>query len=200
MTREKAGRPNQRLRTRKDLLIAASRIMKQGRRPTLEEVAAEALVSRATAYRHFPNIEGLLLEASLDVAIPSPEDLFAAGATDDPVIRMQRVDTALHEMVLENETSLRMMLANSLQQQPSEGENLPSRQNRRTPLIEAALAPGRRQLKPASLPMLVNALALIVGPEAMVVGKDVLQLDDAELRKVKRWAIQALVDAARRAQ
>ena len=32
----------------------------------------------------------------------------------------------------------------------------------------------------------------------MVVCKDVLQLDDAEARKVKRWAIRALVQAATR--
>ena len=32
----------------------------------------------------------------------------------------------------------------------------------------------------------------------MVVLKDVLQLDDAEARAVKLWAIQALIDAARR--
>jgi hypothetical protein len=28
--------------------------------------------------------------------------------------------------------------------------------------------------------------------------KDVLQLDDAEARKMKRWAIRALVEAARK--
>ena len=32
----------------------------------------------------------------------------------------------------------------------------------------------------------------------MVVFKDVLQLDDAEARRVKRWAIRALVEAAKR--
>jgi hypothetical protein len=32
-----------------------------------------------------------------------------------------------------------------------------------------------------------------------VVLKDVLQLDDAEARKVKRWAIRALVEAAKKA-
>jgi hypothetical protein len=32
----------------------------------------------------------------------------------------------------------------------------------------------------------------------MVVFKDVLQLDDADARKVKRWAIRALVEAARK--
>jgi hypothetical protein len=38
----------------------------------------------------------------------------------------------------------------------------------------------------------------MIGTESMVVFKDVLQLDDAEARKVKRWAIRALVEAARK--
>ena len=42
------------------------------------------------------------------------------------------------------------------------------------------------------------SLALVIGTEALVVCKDVLQLDDAEARKVKRWAIRALIEAARR--
>ena len=78
----KAERPNQRLRTRKDLLRAASRLMKQGRKPSLEEIAEDALVSRATAYRYFPNVEQLLLEASLDVAIPEAKDLFGPWRAD----------------------------------------------------------------------------------------------------------------------
>lgn len=76
MDAEVAGRPNQRRRTRKDLLDAASRLMKQGRKPSLEEIAEEALVSRATAYRYFPNVEAMLHEASFDIAIPQPQDLF----------------------------------------------------------------------------------------------------------------------------
>jgi hypothetical protein len=32
----------------------------------------------------------------------------------------------------------------------------------------------------------------------MLALKDVLQLDDAEARRVRRWAIRALVDAARK--
>jgi len=34
----------------------------------MEEVAAEALVSRATAYRHFPRVEALLVEAPIEAA------------------------------------------------------------------------------------------------------------------------------------
>ena len=62
MVAQQTGRPNQKSRTRKDLLQAAGRLLKQGRKPTLDEVAAEALVSRATAYRYFPTPESLVLE------------------------------------------------------------------------------------------------------------------------------------------
>src|SRR5690606_35072007 len=126
------SRANQRLRTRKDLLRAAARLLAAGRTPTLEEVAAEALVSRATAYRYFPGIEALLLEAALDVAIPTPEELFPEGqdgALSDPVARIQRVDDVFHEMILANEPSLRLFLANSLRQSVSEAApDMPLRQ------------------------------------------------------------------------
>ena len=64
--------------------------------------------------------------------------------------------------------------------------------------IEAALAPARDQFKPADLKILTKALGFIMGPESVVVAKDVLQLDDAETRKLKRWVIRALVEAARK--
>lgn len=194
------GRPNQKTRTRKDLLQAASRLIKQGRTPTLEEVAEGALVSRATAYRYFPSVEALLVEAAVDVAVPEPGPFFQDDVSRDPVTRLQRVETALYDMILANEPLLRSMLAHSIQRdmQADETGKLPRRQNRRTPLIEAALAPARGQFKPANLKILAQALALIMGPEATIVVKDVLQLDDADARKVKRFAIRALVDAARK--
>jgi AcrR family transcriptional regulator len=197
MTR-KPERANQRLRTRKDLLRAASRLMKQGRKPSLEEIAEEALVSRATAYRYFPSVEPLLLEASLDVAIPEAKDLFDAAAPSDPVARLERVDAAFHEMILANDAPLRIMLARSLERALAGDEATPARQNRRTPLIEAALEPAKGEFSRRALDRLAKALALVIGTEAMIVFADVLQIDEAEAREVKRWAIRALVEAARR--
>jgi AcrR family transcriptional regulator len=194
------GRWKQRRRTRKELLAAAARLLRQGRRPTLEEVADEALVSRATAYRYFPRIEVLLSEAALDVAVPDPHELFRGQPTDDPVARLERADAALHGMIAANEAALRLLLANALELRAKgvAAGDLPVRQNRRTPLIEAALAPARARFTPAALKRLTAALALILGTEAMVVFRDVLQLDDAEAAKVRRWAIRALVEAAAR--
>lgn len=194
------GRPNQRSRTRKDLLAAAARLLKQGRRPTLEEVAEEALVSRATAYRYFPNVDALLVEAPLDGATPNPDELFGDGASDDAVERLEQVNAALDDMIAANEQALRLMLAHSLQRGTNgkAAEGFPARQNRRSALIDAALAPARDEFEEDTARLLANALALVIGTESMVVLKDVLALDAAEAADVKRWAIRALVDAARR--
>jgi hypothetical protein len=56
-----------------------------------------------------------------------------------------------------------------------------------------------KNIRPAVLQTLRNALALVIGTEAMLVCKEVLELDDAETRGVKRWTvrIRALVQAAR---
>lgn len=194
-----AGRPNQRRRTRKDLLDAATRLMRQGRKPSLEEVAKEALVSRATAYRYFQSIEALLVEAAIDVTVPAAEDILRGVPSGDPVARLDKVDAALEAMMSANEAGLRMMLAQSLQRSlVEEGGKLPKRQNRRSPLIEAALASSKKEFSPADYQLLSRALALVIGTEGMVVFKDVLQVSDAEARKVRRWAIRALVDAARK--
>lgn len=192
------ARANQKRRTRKDLLQAAARLLKEGRNPSLEEIAEEALVSRATAYRYFPNVEALLIEAPLDLALPDETAMFSGAPEKDPVARMERVDAAFHDMILENETALRLMLAKSMERRVAEGESaLPARQNRRTPMIEAALAPSKAEFSRASLDRLQKALALIVGTEAMIVFRDVLQLDEKEARDVKRWAIRVLIEAAR---
>lgn len=186
---------NQELRTRKDLLSAASRLMKQGRTPTMDEVAEEALVSRATAYRHFPKIEALLVEAPLDAAIADPSELFANDPSDDVEERIDRAEASLHAMVYQNEAQLRIMLANSIRRDLTD-DSIPARQNRRLPLIEAALAPVRRRLPEADYERLCAALALIFGTESMIVFRDVLGIDSDTARTVKSWAVRALVRAA----
>jgi len=56
-TTEPVRRGNQRTRTRKDLLQAASRLMKQGSKPSLEEIAAAFdLSSVATVHKHVKHL------------------------------------------------------------------------------------------------------------------------------------------------
>ena len=189
------GRVNQRNRTRKDLLEAALRISADGKTPSLDEIAEEARVSRATAYRYFPNVEDLLAEASLHVAFPDPSCL--AGRSDDPIDRLMLIDEAVESMIASNEIALRMMIA-SASKLPIERGDVPTRQNRRLPLIEAALAPARSKFAPDAYRRLTHALSLVIGTESMLVLKDVLHLTPTESREVRRWTIRSLVQSARK--
>ncbi len=190
------GRPNQKLRTRKSLLDAAARLVAQGLSPTLDEVAAEALVSRATAYRYFPSIEALHLESAIEVATPSADDVLAHTRDDDPVSRVIEVDRAVSGVVAEHELAVRTMLAHTLTARARGNADLPPRQNRRSPLIAAALAPARARFDADALRMLERALALVIGPESIVACKDVLRLRDVEIARLKRWTIRVLVEGA----
>ena len=189
------GRSNQRSRTRRDLLEAALRVSADGKSPTLDEIAEEARVSRATAYRYFPNVDDLLAEASLHVAFPDPN--FLAGASKDPVERLMLVDEAVERMIASNETALRMMIA-SASKMPIQTREVPARQNRRLPLIEAALQPARSEFAPEAYRRLTQALSLVIGTEAMLVFKDVLHLPPKQARDVRRWTIRSQAEVGGR--
>lgn len=194
-----AGRPNQRYRTRKDLIAAAGHLMKNAknaRRPSLDDVAEAARVSRATAYRYFPNIEALLAEALVDTVVPDGEAVFAGDPSGDPEERIDRAEAAMHRSVFANESAIRLMLSAALARAAEADNAVPLRQNRRTPLIEAALAPARGRFRKASYARLSAALAMIFGSESMIVFRDVLRVDEKTARAVKSWAARALVRAA----
>jgi AcrR family transcriptional regulator len=169
--------------------------MKQGRKPTMDEVAQEALVSRPTAYRYFRSIDALLGEAPVDAAVANPGDLFLHNTSDDAEARIDEAEASMHKVVFSNEAHLRVMLANSIGRDATD-DSVPVRQNRRMPLIEAALATSRHRFRDADYEKLCAALALIFGTEAMIVFRDVLRLDEKTAREVKSWAVRALVRAA----
>ncbi len=196
--RNTPDRSNQRRRTRKELLAAAARLIQSGNTPDMDAVASEAMVSRATAYRYFPSIEALLLEAPLDGDAPEPSTLFGPDAPSDPAERLNLAEAALHDMCLRNEAQLRLMLAASIERvaRGEVPEGTPIRQNRRTGLIDAALAPHRSRFTPEAYRRLAASLALVFGTESMVVFSDVLGLKPHEARKVKAWMIESLVAAA----
>jgi len=191
-------RTDQKRRTRQDLLRAATRLMKRGRVPTLAEVAEEARVSRATAYRYFSSEEALLAEATIDVLVPTPEAIFSGDASTDPEERLLKADAALRAVVWENQTQLRLWLAQLLERAAgTPGVSAePLRQNRRMDLIESALAPVRDQFDEEVYRRLCAALALVFGTESMVVFQDVLRMDDTAAWKVESWVVRVLTRAA----
>src|SRR6266436_7224803 len=129
----KGERASQRQRTRHDLLQAASRLMSQGQLPKLAEVAKEAMVSRATAYRYFSSDEALMGEAALVDRTPTAGQLFTGDTSVDPEERLLKANAFMHDFVWENQTQLRFIVARLLDQAAqSNGSGEMPRGNRRT--------------------------------------------------------------------
>lgn len=186
---------NRQLRTRKDLLQSAARLLRLGKHFTLDEVAAEAHISRATAYRYFSSVDELVSEAPVDEVVPDAAELFGKEQKSGPVERLEKAERILHKATYEHEDQLRVMLASSLSAAKKRGK-APTRQNRRTEYIEKALEPYRADFSGETYKNLCASLALIFGTESMIVFSDVLKIGPAKARQIKRWAIRALVEQA----
>ena len=191
--RKPPERGNQRFRTRKDLLAAAARLMKNGRKPSLEEVAEAALVSRATAYRYFPNQRALLAATYPAIDLRS---LLPTPAPPDPAARLAAVADALTQLVLEQEPELRTQLRLALDPDGADPSQLPLRRGRRITWIEEALAPLRGQLPNHQLRRLVHAIGATVGIEALVWLTDIAGLSRQQAVEVMRWSAETLLRAA----
>lgn len=187
------GRTNQKRRTRQALLDAGARLLAEGRSPSLAEVAEEALVSRATAYRYFPSIEALLGEAFFEQEIPTAEELFTEPI-EEPVERVLRVEEKLNEILFAQEVSTYIVVRNTIDAWlASAPGDRPVRPGRRLRLLDAALEPLAGELEPNTLHRLRHALALPIGTEAVLATRAVCGLEVDEAREVTRWACEALL-------
>lgn len=189
-----SGRVNQKLRTRQALLDAASELVAGGATPTLAEVAEHAQVSKTTAYRYFPSADDLIAESFFDRDFPKVDDIpWPTG--DEPAGRVLAVEGAVNDVLLSHENAMRMIIRNALDLSMS-GTDAPPRTGRRRALIDTALAPLHDRLDAEGLGRLRDALALVIGPEAVIAARDVCGLDAEGTRAITRWAAEALVARA----
>jgi AcrR family transcriptional regulator len=195
---ELEGRVRQKRRTRRAILAAATTLIDEGKRPSLEEVADAADVSRRTVYRYFPTQEQLLTEAVLETLRPGMQRALDQDALTDNV--QDRLDTLVREMwqrALSHEGLLRTMIRLTVEGQQerreADEERMPRRGYRRIEWIEMALEPLRDQVDEQRFERLVSALALCIGIEALLILRDIRGLDTEEAEEVSRWAAQALL-------
>lgn len=189
---EDTGRRAQKARTREALVAAAREALAEGVTPTVEQAAAAASVSRATAYRYFPNRHELLVAAHPEVEADS---LLGDDPPADPEARLDATVRSLAEIFLDAERSYRAMLRLSLSADAGRRE-LSLRKGRRYLWIEDALEPVRDRLGPEGFDRLVKAISLVVGIEALVTLIDLAGLSRERAVGVMRWSARALLRAA----
>ena len=192
-------RVNQKRRTRAALVEAARKLLDEGQTPTVADVADEALVSRATAYRYFPSQEHLLLEVVLERSIDEIDQAVDASAfSDNANVRVEGLVSAIHEEIANNEAGFRTLLRLSIAQHQSDQPTVASiRAERRLHWIETALEPIAADLDAVVLRRLVNALALSIGAEAFVVLRDLCGLTPKEAEDTLLWTARALLTSAK---
>lgn len=189
---EQTGRRHQKARTREALVRAARELVRKGVSPTVEEAAAAASISRATAYRYFPNREALLVAAHPEVEAPT---LLGADPPDGVEARLDLVVTGLARIFLDCEDSYRNMLRLSLEKD-SPGRELVLRKGRRFLWIEDALEPVRDRLPDDRFARLVHAISVTIGIEALVTLIDLCGLAREDAVEVMRWSAAALLRSA----
>lgn len=190
------GRVNQKARTRTALVDAAIELIGEGAEFSVPAVADRARVSRTTAYNYFPTTESLYAQAVLTFVarsdLPDFYSLFEDSA--DARTRMLAVVETSDTSVARHEQLYRGMLRVSLDE--GRGDDVPRRPAYRPQWLADALAPIRESLDRRVFGRLVSALSLCVGVEPHVVLRDVCGLSVEEARRTKRWAAQALLEAA----
>ena len=188
------GRSRQKLRTRRLILEASSRLIASGRQPTVTAAADAAGVSRRTAYRYFPSQEKLLSEAALEGLRPLLESAMAAAPSGNSAegieARLLAFVRTLQKLTVKHDALLRTIVHATVLE-PEQG--MPKRGTRRVEWVETAVAPLRLRLAPAAYRRLVSGLTLCVGIEAMLVFRDIRGLSAAQAIAASEWLAMTLL-------
>lgn len=187
---ESTGRTRQKQRTRAALVDAARDLFREGTIATVEEAADAAGVSRATAYRYFPNQRVLLL-ATQDWA--QEASLVPDDVPYEAEPRLLAVVERMITTTVENEAAFRAMLRLALGTTTPDDDSLTLRRGRRATWIADALDPLRGSMDARAFKRLVNAIASATGIEALVWLTDVAGLPRAEAVRTIRFSALSIL-------
>lgn len=183
-------RVNQKRRTRSELLRAARQIVEKGGHPSVADVADLAGISRATAYRYFSTPDEIIREAVLDgvADIISIEPAAAGASLKDAEARLDKLVSDIFHMILNNESVFRALLGNSVT-----GHTQVRRGGRRIPWLKEALSPLQGRVPSKRLDKLIHALSLVTGVEALIVMRDICEMEPKEAERILRWTARAIL-------
>ena len=183
-------------RTRQLLRQAAQELLRTGKPLTVPAAAELAGVSRATAYRYFPNNESVVLHATMAMTVdPFVDPLPAASGSPDQLdaraIELMRATAA---WAFDHETELRTVLWLSLNPDPDH------RQSRRALTNRDRWIKSLLQGLPGEVPALARdrlaaALTPLFGSDAIVWTTDMAGLSREQAVDLLVWMARALIAA-----
>ncbi|MFN3937668.1 MAG: TetR/AcrR family transcriptional regulator [Gemmobacter sp.] len=183
------SRSNQRARTREAIIEGARRLTAAGKPVTVAAAAAEMGISRATAYRYFPDPQVLAMEAALSVEV-APYEAVVAG-TQDLRGRLAAIAAYMLRLTLENEASFRRFIGPAAE--AAEG-NTPRRGARRVAYFRRALSDFGGLEDEARARRLVAQLSAATGIEALVALLDIAGIPRRQVADVAAEMVDAILD------
>jgi AcrR family transcriptional regulator len=188
------GRVAQRRRTRRAILDATAALLRAGGEPSVNEIAAEADVSRRTVYLYYPTLDQLILDATIGSLNVDVDAALARQASADPHERLRTLVTELF-VTMEASLPLGRTLIRLTVDAPPPADGGPRRGHRRIGWIEWALEPCRDRLTRQDYDDLVSSLAMVIGWEAFIVLLDVRGLSPRTARTLTLRTANAILDA-----
>ncbi len=188
-----------RARTYRLLLTRAMALVQRGRIPSIAELAVEARVSRATAYRYFPS-RSKLVSAVVAEGL-APVRRFQPKAADG-LGRVRELFDKTFPLFKEYEPHMRAALQLALEHESLERMGLleeePYRRGHRGYILHRAAAPLSATLGRPAYERLLKALSLVYGIESYVVLRDIWRANYRDVEAVARWMLEALIESALR--
>lgn len=185
------GRTNQKAQTKAGILDTCKKLMDKKREISLEDVANEAGISRATIYRYYSNIETLMTEASLHIQHKTPDEILQEVENLSFEDRILHVQKHYNQLAQEHEVAFRRYLSAVLAESITSKVKL--RGARRVQSLNKVLAPFKNKLDGTTYNKLINAASILMGIDPLVVCKDICDLDNQESTETLEWAMDMIL-------
>lgn len=191
-----------RRRTFNLLINTALTLFEQGAIPSVSELAADAGVSRATAYRYFPTQSDLIsatVNASLGPILTWRSD------SPETQTRMEQLLAFAYPQMFKHEGALRAALYVSLQQwaqdRSASAKSLVNDEKKlvrghRKAILANVVEPLKHQVDNDTLDKVIRAFSLVYGSEVFLVMKDIWKMDDGGVIDITQWMAKAIINQA----
>lgn len=189
-----SGRQNQKLQTRQKILETARQLMANGKNYTLEDVAQETNISRATIYRYYSHVDLLSAEAVLDMQASTPELVYEGLKSNSTEGKILEVQDFYNSLALNNEAAFRKFLTIVI-----DNHNLKegTRGRRRINTLQMVLEEDSTLFTNEEKRRLLNIASVMMGMEPLIVAKDICGLSDADAKETLQWGLQMVLKGIR---
>ncbi|WP_272663767.1 TetR/AcrR family transcriptional regulator [Providencia sp. PROV110] len=181
------------------LVTTALDLFEKGAMPSVSELALEAGVSRATAYRYFPTQTDLITAVVNESLGPILTWRPQSVKTEE---RIDELLTYAFPRMFEHEGVLRAALQASLQQW-AQGRFTPlsikdkrlERGNRKD-ILTMVTSPMKSEFPQEIIDKVIRAFSVIYGSEIFLVLKDIWKMEDSQVTELAQWMAKAIMNQA----